>query len=345
MFRRCIRQYHEGDIRIMNKRGRLNLHLIKIPEKSIRYASDLWNTLVNMKWRWLLPVIALVNVAAYLVFALLFLLDAWVSGDFDDEPGHRMCVTGMHNFTSYFMLGIETITTTGYGYFHPTEFCYLVFVILTCSTMVTFFIDGAFMSVVYAKFGRVKYQHSLFSRKAVINLRNGKLCLIVRINDSLLKHWIDNTVKMFMVVNRTSPEGEVLPNFITELEVEPYGMLFWPIEIIHAITSSSPFWEISAKDLMISQFEVITIISGSSIQTGQLTRTQTSYLSEEILWGYRFCPCLEDNTIKSGYIVNRKSFNATVSVETPLCSASVLAKLQKEIGVPNRRNSLDDNCS
>lgn len=152
----------------MNKKGRVNIHLCKVPEKSIRYASDLWNTLVNMRWRWLLLTIALINLTAYLTFGLLFLLDAWVSGDFEKPIGNGTCMRGMHNFTSYFMLGIETITTTGYGYFRPSEFCYFVFVILTCSTMVTIFIDGAFVSVVYAKFGRPAYKWTIFSKKAVV---------------------------------------------------------------------------------------------------------------------------------------------------------------------------------
>ncbi|KAJ8965968.1 hypothetical protein NQ314_003816 [Rhamnusium bicolor] len=90
------------------------------------------------------------------------------------------------------------------------------------------------------------------------------------------------------------------------------------------------------------KFEIITRITGSSIQTGQLTRTQTSYLNKEIMWGHRFTPCLEYNETKSGYIVNRKAFNTTVPHDTPLCSAYMLHKLQKEFQISNRRNSLDN---
>lgn len=154
----------------MSKRGRLNVYLYKIPHKSIRYVRDLWNTLVNMRWRWLMLTVSLINVIAYFLFAELFLLDAWISGDFTSAYNNNKCINGVHNFTSFFMLGIETITTTGYGYFHPTENCVLVWFILTFSTLVTIFIDGAFISVVYVKISRPAYtiNYSLFSKKAVV---------------------------------------------------------------------------------------------------------------------------------------------------------------------------------
>ncbi|XP_018576296.1 inward rectifier potassium channel 2-like [Anoplophora glabripennis] len=245
---KCSIEYTHS--RIMEKKGKINIRLCRVPEKSIRYISDFWNTLVNMRWRGLLLVIALINVVIYITFGLLFFLDAWVSGDFEKPRRNLTCLRGMNNFTSYFMLGIETITTAGNGYFRPSEFCYLVFIIFTCSTIMTIFIDGAFLSVVYAKFGQPTYKLTIFSKKAVINLRNGKLCLIIRINDILRKHWIENQVNMFYINSNTSVQSEILPNYISELEVQPYGMIFWPIEVVHEITSDSPLWNISAKDLM-----------------------------------------------------------------------------------------------
>ncbi|KAJ8965969.1 hypothetical protein NQ314_003817 [Rhamnusium bicolor] len=87
----------------------------------------------------------------------------------------------------------------------------------------------------------------------VICLRNGKLCLMIRINDSFRKHWIDNKIDVFLIKGTISKEGEVIPNFIKELDLEPHGMLFWPVEIVHEITPSSPLWNISAKNLMTSK--------------------------------------------------------------------------------------------
>ncbi|XP_015837662.1 inward rectifier potassium channel irk-1 isoform X1 [Tribolium castaneum] len=326
-------QYNEEN-RIMSKRGRVNVYLYKIPHKSIRYVRDLWNTLVNMRWRWLMLTVSLINVSAYFLFAELFLLDAWISGDFSESLcNHHKCINGVHNFTSFFMLGIETITTTGYGYFHPTENCTLVWTILTFSTLVTIFIDGAFISVVYVKISRPAYtiNNSLFSKKAVICLRNGALCLIFRINDSTGKHWIGSQVNLFLITQKVTNNGELLPNFIVELKLQPYGVLFWPTEIVHEISSESPLWNTSAQDILLNKFELVATLSGSSVLTGQASKSQTSYLNGEILWGYWFSSCMNYDNAKCEYTVNKKKFDKTVLLDTPLCSACDLSKIEREI--------------
>lgn len=64
-----------------------------------------------------------------------------------------------------------------------------------------------------------------------------------------MKHWIDNQVNMFLIKN-ISKENEALPNYISDMEVQPYGMIFWPVEIVHEINADSPLWNISAEDLI-----------------------------------------------------------------------------------------------
>lgn len=43
-------------------------------------------------------------------------------------------------------------------------------------------------------------------------------------------------------------------NYITELEIKPFGMLFWPVELIHEIDIKSPFWTISPDELMTEKY-------------------------------------------------------------------------------------------
>lgn len=64
-------------------------------------------------------------------------------------------------------------------------------------------------------------------------------------------------------------------------------------------------------------------MEGLSDATSQASKTSTSYMSTEILWGSRFVQCIQIN--KEGtYVVVRKRFNETEEVTTPLCSASRL---------------------
>jgi potassium inwardly-rectifying channel subfamily J, other len=63
--------------------------------------------------------------------------------------------------------------------------------------------------------------------------------------------------------------------------------------------------------------------------TGQTTQARTSYLASEILWGHRFEPVVTYNKEKQGYEIDYSKFDATVQVDTPLCSARELAEYYK----------------
>ncbi|XP_060531859.1 inward rectifier potassium channel 2-like isoform X2 [Cylas formicarius] len=338
------KEYRWSEARFVSKRGRVKIYLRHIPQKSMRYVKDLGNTLVNLQWRWVILIVTLVNLTAYFTCALIFYWDSWLSGDFEtDQKGQGLCMKGTnHAFAKFFMLGIETITTTGYGYWHPTENCNFFYIALGFSTLISILIDGIFISVVYVKLNRTKTFtfEQIFSRKAVVSFCNEKLCLIFRLNDRDGKHWISTAVRLYLLKQFTSAEGEIIPNFVYELKTKPHGMLFLPVEIIHEIDQHSPLWDMSAQEFMTTKIEIIAVVSGSSIQTGQSTVSQTSYLNKDIMWGYTFSPCLEFNN-KLELVVNKRALNHTVPQEVPLCSAKCLNKLQNQIAA--RRNSMNLN--
>lgn len=109
---------------------------------------------------------------AYVTFSGIFMLDAWFSGDWDENVlDHKVCIVGTKSYVGYLLLGIETITTTGYGYVYPTQDCKLVWFALTLSTMVTFVIEGAFITFVYVKISRpINRDVVKFSKKAVVSI-------------------------------------------------------------------------------------------------------------------------------------------------------------------------------
>lgn len=66
---------------------------------------------------------------------------------------------------------------------------------------------------------------------------------------------------------------------------------------------------------------------GTSAVTGQCSKTKTSYLSTEILWGHRFQPCVFFDNEKCSYYVDHREFNKTDEVLTPLCSGQRLREV------------------
>lgn len=78
-----------------------------------------------------------------------------------------------------------------------------------------------------------------------MSLRNGKLCLVFRIDDYLNKHAIDTNLMIFLTEEKY--DGEVS---LQEIEVTSSGMYLWPTDIVHEINEKSPFWDMTACDFI-----------------------------------------------------------------------------------------------
>lgn len=80
------------------------------------------------------------------------------------------------------------------------------------------------------------------------------MSLVIRINDRDGKHKVNTNVSMFLIKDQVNDDGTVTVNYITELEIKPFGMLFWPVELIHEIGPKSPFWTVSPDELMTEKY-------------------------------------------------------------------------------------------
>lgn len=154
--------------RIVSKTGRLNTYQIKIPKKYITYFRDLGNTLLNIRWRWIMTALCLVNFASFFLFGLLWMLIAYISGDFSEKT-QDLCIINTKTLTGYILLSIETMLTIGYGYRYPTEKCIIGWIVPFLQALVSVGIQGILVSAVYVKISKpfTKNSLSIFSKKAV----------------------------------------------------------------------------------------------------------------------------------------------------------------------------------
>lgn len=72
-------------------------------------------------------------------------------------------------------------------------------------------------------------------------------------------------------------------------------------------------------------------MTGISRHTGQLTQARTSYLSREILWGYRFKNIVNYDYESHRYITETDKLDETEEVDTVLCSANCLDEILHEM--------------
>jgi hypothetical protein len=108
------------------------------------------------------------------------------------------------------------------------------------------------------------------------------------------------TVRLLMIRQRRTIEGEIIPHQIYDMELTHLrnGQLFFPRPTVveHIINNRSPLYGIQRSTLEKEHFEIIAIIEGAFDHTGFSCHFRTSYLPNELLWGYQFSSC--DSTLE-----------------------------------------------
>ncbi|XP_075557803.1 ATP-sensitive inward rectifier potassium channel 12-like [Dermacentor variabilis] len=345
--------------RVIFKNGSVNLSKEHVYKRSQRYLQDIFTTLVDIQWRWNLMVFSMGFILSWLVFAIIWWLIMFAHGDFDPHEGEwTPCIVEVTSFTSAFLFSLETQHTIGYGSRAITPECPEAVFILCMQSITGVMIQCFMAGIVFAKLSRPKKrsQTLLFSRNAVVCLRDGKLCLLFRVGDMRKSHIIGTSISAQIIRRKVTAEGEVIPYYHTQLDVRfdagTDSILFiWPATIVHEINETSPFYNMSAEDVLREKFEIVVILEGTIESTGQSIQARSSYLPSELLWGHRFEQLVRFQKDSSEYLVDYSKFNNTYEVETPLCSARDFYEYQRmlrnaprmvTLGTPLQPMTIDD---
>ncbi|XP_031638580.1 G protein-activated inward rectifier potassium channel 3-like [Contarinia nasturtii] len=360
---RRSRNYRPGSYRKIRRRavlknGECNVVPKKISRRRRRFLQDIFTTLVDSQWRWTLIVFALGFILSWLLFAIIYWLIAVTHGDLEANhlPANQIasnwipCVVNINNFASCLLFSIETQHTIGYGGRATTEECPEAIFIMSFQSIFGVFVQAFMAGIVFAKMTRPKQrtQTLLFSKYAVVCQRDDNLVLMFRVGDIRKSHIIGANIRAQLIRSHSTKEGELNPQYITELDIGTDGcasdlFFIWPMVVVHRIDETSPFYNMSAADMLHEKFEIVVILEGTIESTGQTTQARSSYLNMEVLWGHRFLPVVGFNNERQGYDIDYSKFNETLPVDTPLCSAHELAefyKRQEDMQTPKSFGSL-----
>ena len=102
--------------RLVSKKGNVQIQRNKVSGRKRRYLQDIFSTLLDLKWRYLLLVFTSSFFISWLVFACVWWVILHLRGDF--LPGHlpneqeangwQPCVYAMYDFASCFLFSVET---------------------------------------------------------------------------------------------------------------------------------------------------------------------------------------------------------------------------------------------
>ncbi|CAL1599459.1 unnamed protein product [Knipowitschia caucasica] len=311
--------------RFVEKNGRCNVQHGNLGGDRSRYISDLFTTLVDLKWRWNLLIFILTYTVAWLVMASMWWVIAYIRGDLSHgghDPSYTPCVANVYNFPSAFLFFIETEATIGYGYRYITEKCPEGIILFLFQSLLGSIVDAFLIGCMFIKMSQPKKRAEtlMFSQDAVISQRDGKLCLMFRVGNLRNSHMVSAQIRCKLIKSRQTPEGEFLPLDQCELDVG-FGtgadqlFLVSPLTICHEINTKSPFFDLSQRSLSNEQFEIVVILEGIVETTGMTCQARTSYTEDEVLWGHRFLPVM---SLEEGFFrVDYSQFHNTFEVPTP----------------------------
>ncbi|KAM4016162.1 G protein-activated inward rectifier potassium channel 4-like [Anomaloglossus baeobatrachus] len=322
--------------RYVEKDGKCNVHHGNVRE-TYRYLTDIFTTLVDLKWRFNLLVFTMVYTITWIFFGFIWWLIAYIRGDLEhtEDATWTPCVDKLNGFVSAFLFSIETETTIGYGYRVITDKCPEGIVLLLVQAILGSIVNAFMVGCMFVKISQPKKRAEtlMFSNMAVISVRDGKLCLMFRVGDLRNSHIVEASIRAKLIKSKQTKEGEFIPLNQTDLNVgfdtgDDRLFLVSPLIICHEFNEQSPFWEISKDQLGKEEFEIVVILEGMVEATGMTCQARSSYVESEVLWGHRFMPVL---TLEEGfYEVDYDTFHNTDETPTPTSSAKELAELNEK---------------
>uniref|UniRef100_A0A3B1KLT6 G protein-activated inward rectifier potassium channel 3 n=1 Tax=Astyanax mexicanus TaxID=7994 RepID=A0A3B1KLT6_ASTMX len=318
--------------RYITKDGKCQVNLGPIEDKC-KFLSDIFTTLVDLRYRWFLFVFTMCYIGTWVVFAEIYFVDAWLRDDVNhvNDPNWPSCFENVDSFLSALLLSVESQRTIGYGSRMVTANCIEGAVLLMAQSIIGSIIDALMVGCMFVKISRPqkRAQTLIFSKRCVISERDENLCLLFRIGDLRESHMVDAKIRAKLIKSRQTKEGEFIPLEQSEINLgyDTGGdrlLLVEPQTITHVINESSPFWEIGAESLKRDKFEIIVILEGIVEASGMTCQARTSYTEDEIIWGHRFESCI--SLEKGAFRVDYSAFHKTFEVQTSRESAKEMAE-------------------
>ncbi|XP_031726597.1 ATP-sensitive inward rectifier potassium channel 10 isoform X1 [Anarrhichthys ocellatus] len=295
--------------RVLSKDGRSNVRIEHISGQSALYMRDLWTTFLDMQWRYKFFLFTATFAGTWFLFGVLWYLMALVHGDlleFDPPSNHTPCVMQMQTLTGAFLFSLETQTTIGYGFRCITEECPAAIILLIVQLVITMLLEIFITGTFLAKVARPKKRGETvkFSQHAVVSTHEGRPCLMVRVANMRKSLLLGCQVSGKLLQTSLTKEGETVrldqrnvPFQVDMSSDSPFLIL--PLTFYHLIDDNSPLraWAAKGKldgggwtDPESADFELLVIMSATVEPTSATCQVRTSYLPDEILWGYEFPP-------------------------------------------------------
>jgi inward rectifier potassium channel len=225
------------------------------------------------------------------------------------------CIVGVASFEDAFFFSVQTLGTIGYGGMSPvTRFGHIIVTI----EAITGIVGVALVTgLTFAKFAHPRAK-VLFSSRIAAPTRHGVPHLQFRMANTRQNLVVEATLRVIILVQETTPEGETLRRPIDLKLVRPSSPLFsltWTA--MHTIDESSPFHgEGAIERLRALKAEIFLGLTGYDDTVAQTIHARYRYTLDDIAWGMRFHDVTE--TLPDGTrVIDYRYFHDMVEARAP----------------------------
>ena len=311
--------------RIVSKQGSYRVKLEKSKKTVFKhYLKDTFTTLVDAKWRWSTLIFLMGFLLTWIMFGIIYLAFARSHGDLEEhDENFVVCIKNVHDFTSAILFSIETQHTIGYGFRYVTTECPHIILVVFLQFIIGLGVQCLTAALIFSKLIRSKKRGEsiVFSQKACLAVVDGQWRLMIRVADFRKSKLVGVKAKGILFKRTVNGQKQhhleqTFIDFVSEGGSETLTLL-WPAVIYHTINRDSPLWPPRTLRSLGGYSEILVMLEGVIESTSRIVQTRTSYIPEEIHYGYKFQNISPQITEDGKYECSYFEINTVSPVVTP----------------------------
>ena len=263
---------------------------------SVAWHKDIYHRILVLSWWRFLAGISVLYLLLNVAFAGLY----WL------QPG-AIDHARAGSFADAFFFSIQTMATIGYGVLTPVGA--YANTVVTVETMVALMLTAFITGLTFARFSRPTSRVS-FSRVAVVAPYNGVPTLSVRLANARRNQILEADVSLTLVRNERTSEGRQMRRFYDLALSRHHTPIFaLTFTVMHPIDQQSPLFGETNATLAEQDAEILVTVTGLDETMSQTIHARSSYLMEEVLFGYQFVDMF-GYTAKGRIVIDYRHFHS-----------------------------------
>jgi inward rectifier potassium channel len=288
----------ESQERLLNRDGSFNLE-----RSGLRFWSSFsaYHAMLTIQWWQFFLATALSYLVVNAAFAVAYLACG------PDALGSNAAGMEHHTYLRAFFFSVQTLATIGYGQVVPVGTA--ANALVTVESLVGLMGFGIVTGLLFARFSRPTAK-MLFSRHALIAPYQNSTALEFRVANARSNELIEVSAKVLL--SRFEDVEGVRTRRYYPLELERPGVTFLPLTwtVVHPIDGRSPLYLETPESVRNSRSELLVLLSAFDETFSATVKTRTSYIPDEVLWGYRFANAFVfDRAAKNKVAVDMRQFD------------------------------------